>query len=252
MIEYSLIVDFSNLAYIAFSGCEELADPIPNACQRLASKIHSVERSLKELDIKVSEIIFVEDRPPLKKYERFPNYKLHRQGVSTLPKQEIKEALWMEDNWAFCHSPEFEADDTMQSLCSQKDRSIILSSDRDMWQCIDMPRVMVYDPRLRQLIEGSNIEKAFRVSKPCHIPLVKALWGDAGDEVPNVLPRAHKYFLPIVLHSDGTYEDFVRLVDENWHTLDIKRRTMYLDAEEQIFINYQLVFLENTCPIIWG
>lgn len=252
MQEYTLLIDFSNIAYISFSGCEELDDPIVAACQHLVTKLTSVQKSLNYQGIKISEVIFVEDRPPLKKYERFPNYKLHRQGVSTLPKQEIKEALWMEDNWSFCHSPEFEADDTLATLAHTKKKSIILTSDRDLWQVIDMPRVMVYDPRLRELINASNIEKAFRVVKPCHIPLVKALWGDAGDEVPNVVPRTHKAFLPVIMGSDGTYEDFLVKLDAHWPNIDAKRRLAYLDAEDAIRINYQLVALENDCPIVWG
>lgn len=69
--------------------------------------------------------------------------------------------------------------------------------------------------------------------------------------MPNVVPRTHKHFLPIIMASDGSYEDFLVKLDDHWPNIDAKRRLAYLDAEESIHTNYLLVALEATCPIVW-
>jgi 5'-3' exonuclease len=256
---YVLVADFSFFYHVARSHALEAGagyDFSESLAYNIEGKLRTVTRALAELDIKGTSLVFAEDRPATRKREQLDTYKNNRIDTSDEKAALKQHFVDKEHDSSFCFADGEEADDVIATVvqgCLDEDtRCLILSGDRDLWQLIDMPRVLVYDPIKKYLINSSHIEHAFRVSKPKHIPLVKSLWGDAGDCVPNVLPRTHKQFLPLIEASDGSYEDFVRLVEKHWSSIDSRRRLMYLDAEEAVAINYELVNLRRNCQLTWG
>lgn len=222
----------------------------------LNGKMRTLERDLRELNVEEYDLVFVEDRTPHKKIELFPKYH-HDRPDNSEKKTDLKQyALGNGFNCKFVHSDGNEADDaiaTVVNLTKAREDlfAVVCTGDHDLWQLIG-ERVAVFDLLKRYIVQKKHILDQFGVL-PNQIALVKALWGDSSDNVPNVMPFQQKQMLPIVKKTtDGSLEYFKYHVERDWNTLSKKCQQLYSDGLKQIEINYSLVSLSANCDLSWG
>lgn len=221
----------------------------------LDGKMRTLERDLRELQVEEFELIFVEDRMPHHKIELFPAYH-HDRPDNSEKKTELKQyAQGNGFNCKFVHSEGNEADDAIASVAERALAHldlfvIVCTGDHDLWQLIG-DRVGVFDLLKRRVILKQDVREKFCVD-PHQIALVKSLWGDSSDNVPNVMPRQQKHLLPIVQKTDGTLENFKHNVERSWGSFNAKCQQLYTEGLKQIETNYSLVSLNPNCDLTWG
>lgn len=262
MNQYAVIIDFSHFFHMAY-GAALNAGPryeFSNTINKNAEgKLRTIRREFQKLRIVGYDLVFAEDRPATRKLELYPPYRGDRVDRSE-DKRKLRDYLITELGYAkrFCHSDGNEADDVIATLVRRASQSpgmfsVIISSDRDLWQLLG-PTTMIYNPVThggrRGMTEPEDVWKAFKCL-PRHVPLVKSLWGDAGDSVPNAVPRMQKPLLPVVRETDGTLTDFNAKLELVWNTLSLKCRETYTAGKAQVAINYDLVKLDQHCVLEW-
>lgn len=257
-MSYVVIIDFSHL----FHQCRYAAlnaGPTYNLANTIFSnaqgKLRTIRKILEKHRIKEYDLIFAEDRPPRRKLEMYPNYRQGRINLSD-SKEDLKRAF-IEDGHRnrFCHADDNEADDVMATLVKLANSrgglyTVIVTGDRDLWSLIS-PTTAVLNPLKKALVTPEDIHNAFAVT-PIHIGLVKALWGDSADCIPNACPRTQKQLLPILRQSpNGLLTEFKDLVTQNWQALTPKCRDLLNSGMPQIELNWQLILMDDQCRLLW-
>lgn len=255
-LNYAVIVDFSHLFHQCFSVAGSAGptyDLIETTAYHAQGVLRTLQKTLDKLKISDYDLVFVEDRIAVRKNSLLPNYRAGRvsRHLDKMRVKEILRAKGVDGYW--CHSPDNEADDTIATLVrlstSKKVFTVIVTGDRDLWQLIS-PTTAVFHPTRKELISLEDIHKAFAVG-PNHVALVKALWGDAGDCVPNAMPRTQRHLLPILRQSQGSFEEFEKLLESHWQTLTPRCREIATAGMSQARLNWQLVRLDENCPLSW-
>jgi DNA polymerase-1 len=250
-----VLVDFSNLAYACWfpAVVAEKTDPKYNSHEvfknNLMGKLGTLSRTLNDIGIQDFKTVFVEDRKATRKYEIWPAYKATRTPMEFDPRPEAKEYLLANGYGTFAYSPNNEADDAIATIAAKmcKDRQVIIcSSDRDLWQ-LKREGVDIWQLTKDRFVTDAMIVEEFGVSQVSQIPIVKALWGDSGDNVPNAVPRMQKQLMPHVLDSYDLDSFFSNLA--NFSGRSARCNELLAKGEEQIRINHQLVKLDENCPI---
>ena len=254
-----VLMDFSNYVHtcwwpaVAANKADSKYDPHEVLKTNLLGKLSTTKRAVEECGYTDFDLWFVEDRPATRKFKIYPLYKANREQGDVDPRPEAKEFLKTQGYIHFVFSPDNEADDTIATLTrlvhDEADTDVIIgTSDKDLWQLI-RPGVDVYSLTKDVFVTPEMITNAFDVTSPSKIPLVKSLWGDSGDNVPNAVPRMQKQLLPIVEECDGTVPDF-------WEAWAIHKTTTrcneLLDlGAKQILVNWELVKLRTDCPLVF-
>lgn len=159
--------------------------------------------------------------------------------------------------------PREEADDVAAALVERKGVSrgrplIIVTSDKDIFQLVDLARgVSCYD-RQRKLRLCSDADLMNRMDlRACDIALDKTLYGDKGDSVPCLFYKRHlnakKYGGPLGWPrdpADPSSVDWVieRLKERKQLDVDNPDREEYILAfptEKQVRLNWELVKLDG-------
>ncbi len=259
MSHFVVIVDFSHM----FHACRATAlnaplsyDVTETTIENFVGKLRTVKAALKKIGVNGYDLVFAEDQPPLRKLALLPTY---RQGREDLSEEKSKVKSYLLQNGSitrFCYSEGNEADDVIASLVrlvTEQDGlfTVVVTSDRDLWQLIG-PRVRVYNPIKQEMVTEADIESAFKC-RPIHIPLFKALWGDYGDAVPNVMPRTQKQLLPIILKTDGTLEALTTRIEKMDDRFFLTPRcyNRWIDVKAEVERNWQLVKLRDDCELVW-
>lgn len=258
MSNYVVIVDFSHLFHVCWAVAQKAPpnyDPVETTRDHIIGKLRTVRAELKRQNVMGYDLVFAEDREATRKLALLPGYREGREDLSA-QKNAIKQYLLQNGSITrFCHSEGNEADDVIATLVRAVNeqehlRTVVVSSDRDLWQLIG-PRVRVYNPVKQEFVTEAHIEHAFKV-KPIHIPLFKALWGDSTDCVPNVVPRMQKQLLPIILKTDGTLEAFIaRIEGDDRFYLTSRCFDLYTQGKARIEVNWQVVKLDDQCELMW-
>lgn len=257
MNTFAVIIDFSHLFHLSRAAALHAGpayDLTETTITNVVGKLRTVKKCLAEHQVVGYDLVFAEDRPALRKLALLPGYRAGRHDLSE-EKNLVKQYLLQNGSITrFCYSEGNEADDviaTIVSLALAQDGLfvIVVTSDRDLWQLIG-PRTGVFNPITREFVTEAHVQKSFKC-RPIHIPLVKALWGDSGDCVPNVIPRMQKQLLPIILETDGDLLSFKTRLQDYKYFLTEKCYTAYLENESRVDLNWQLVKLDDQCPLIW-
>lgn len=251
------IFDFSNIAHaiwystknVDFSDCSDEAEMDELMFNSLTGRLQSKINSIMTL-AGVREPIFVLDNYSIHKGDLYPQYKMQRSITGNSPIKMLEE--WVKETYPdrVCYSPEHEADDVIATLCAKEESAVVISADRDLWQLLSQG-IRIYCPFKKRFIQTSDLVDSFRLTSPKNVVLYKTCWGDACDNVPNVLPRMQKQLLPIIKLADGTMDRFNHLVEERWSTLTYRCQTLLVKGKAQLSINYQIVKLKQDCPLVW-
>lgn len=261
-MKYIVLTDFSFIFHMCFHPAVKAVKSDPKYIleeviqTNLNGKMRTLERDLRELNVDEYDLIFVEDRKPYQKIELFPTYH-HDRPDNSEKKSELKHyAQGNGFNCKFVHSEGNEADDAIATVAnlalSQPDNFVIVcTGDHDLWQ-LTADRIVIFDLLKRHMITKFHVYDKFKVHAQ-QIALVKSLWGDSSDNVPNVMPFQQKQMLPIVKKTtDGSLEYFKYNVEKEWSSLSEKCQNLYQKGLKQIETNYALVSLNPNCELTWG
>lgn len=252
----TLLVDFSNLAYTCFfaalSNDGLKSDAVP---KDYSNFLHIFQRKFEHIQnqVRATKSIFALDHKPTGKYDIFPEYKQSRK-TRTLEFNPKPKLMNMIHTWpcATLEAVGYEADDVIASYVAQfhEDEEIVVAStDKDMWQVLDHPNTRVYNFFSNEFVETRHLEKAFEITQYKHIKLVKALFGDSGDGVRNLVPRMGRYLTPIIRDSDGTIEDLTNKVKIKEKAVSARCMELFNGNYDKILVNYELVKLKYNCKI---
>jgi len=254
----AVLVDFSNFCFacwypaVSANKADAKYDTHAVFKNNIDGKLSTLFRTLNEVGTHDFVVYFVEDRKSLRKYTLWPTYKANRPPLEYDPRPEAKEYLRSKGYNHFVYSPDNEADDAIATIAASvlEDRDVVIcSSDKDLWQ-LKRPGVDIWQLTKDRFVTDEMIVEEFGVSSPEYIPLVKALWGDRGDNVKNLVPRYQKALLPLIEISDGSLYDFERVVSLRKSELPSKCVALLTDNRSGIFINDSLVRLDTNCNII--
>lgn len=180
-----------------------------------------------------------------------PQYKGNREKKDYDPRPRAEQHV-RGKGCRFVVSEKAEADDAIATMALQlRDQFdiVVVSSDKDLWAVWDPPAVRVYLPVKKAWLDREYMEKRLRVDQPRHIRLVKALWGDPSDNLPNCAPRTQAQLVPLIKQSDGTLDHFLALAKSA--SLTDTCRGHLNRGLANICGNYQVVGLLTDVPIAW-
>lgn len=266
MNQYAVIVDFSHLFHLSRAAALNAGpeyDLAEVTITNVVGKLRTVRAELGKENIVGYDLVFAEDRKPLHKLELLPGYRANRKDCRD-EKEVVKQYLLENGKKStFCFAENNEADDVIASLVKLALQQeglfvIIVSSDRDLWQLLG-DRVTIFNPIKREFVTSTHVADAFKwpsvpdfKCRPAHIPLIKALWGDSGDCVPNVVPRTQKHFLPAIMETEGDIVSFKSLVDTKYkYYLSQKAHDAFYENWANVERNWQLVKLDDNCQLAW-
>jgi 5'-3' exonuclease len=251
-----ILIDFSNLMNVCYWPAVSANKADPKYTIE-GTFITNLQGKLSTLDAEFEglhdyRVICVEDSTPTRKLGIYKDYKANRPAKEFDPRPLGKEFL-KKGIWEFCHSPGEEADDVIATLVKayrEKNTITIISGDRDLWQ-LKQDGVRIYNPATGKFVDEAAIIKAFGVTEPRHIPLVKSLWGDSGDNVPNAVPRMQKQLYPFLHKTDGSIRDMSLKVAQGFVGLSDRCKQLWLDGKDQMMLNYELVKLKEDCNVVF-
>ena len=249
-----VLIDFSNLVWSAFFGSLKFFKHEPETCpENYTGHVDFFHQKLVKIlqEQPCNEYIFVLDQKPKKKFSIYPDYKKSRKRLEFNPKPAIFDLL---HHWKskILFSEENEADDAIASyVANNLDENItVASTDKDLWQLLENPRTKVYNFHKNGFVTKRELNEAYSISDYSQVKLVKTLWGDSGDNVPNLIPRMQKNLMPYVLQTDGTLTSFWNIVNTNWSQLSDRCKEILDANRETLKINYELVRLNFDCPYV--
>ena len=265
-----LIVDFSNLAYSSFYAAIyrdgiSLENVKPDYRGHLATFRSQLSHLLTES--KASRVIFALDQHPESKHRVLPGYKAKRKPKLFDPKhllmQEIQtmiEGLYILSNFSgleiqTCQATGEEADDviaTLALLYHESESVFVASCDKDLWAILVLPNVRVFNFQTRTYASQKLLQEKFGIDKFEHISLVKSLFGDASDNIINLLPRSQAQLLPVINASDGTLESFLRELEAVSLRVSSKCRAAVLEKTPDLYIHYEVIALHFGLDLIFS
>ena len=246
-----VLIDFSNLVWSAFFSSLNFHKYEPENCPSdYTGHVDVFHQKLIKIlqDQPCEQYIFALDNKPQEKYNIFPDYKKSRKRLEFKPKTAILRLLqsW---NSKIIQSPYYEADDVIASyVANNLDTDItVATTDKDLWQLLENPKTKVYNFHKGIFITKRELEEAYGIKEYSQIKLHKTLWGDVGDNVPNLVPRMQKNLMPYVMQTDGTLNHFRQIVSLNWSKLSPRCKKILEDNADKLKINYELVRLNFDC-----
>ena len=191
-----LILDVSSLAYRALHTTGEMknGDDLTGVCYGLLQQVIKLQETLLS-----NRLAWCFDCGYDGRAELYPQYKanrnegteeekelrrgmrqqLYRMRTKYLPMIGFKN-IFIQDG--------YEADDIVASLCvnlPRGEQAIIVSSDRDLLQCLVDDKITVWNPNKQKQYTANDLRADFGVG-PGQWALVKALAGDNGDNVEGI------------------------------------------------------------------
>lgn len=248
-----VIYDTSNMAYRAAHAHKSLTTQDGRPSGHVYGAIQQVLSFCRKLtnEFGIAGSIhqhFATDSFDCFRYDIYSNYKANRQdklGYSPV-----------EDVWKMaCFIPKatvygcsgYEADDVIAALVrvhrNRANRVIVVSSDRDLWQLMDGNTVRIYAHTLKRFVTRADLIEHFHgLAFPGGIALMKAVFGDASDNIPPAVPRLRKKpVVPAIQklaeRGKATYEEFTAFLKANtyetwaaalWDNRDVLKRNMQL------------------------
>jgi 5'-3' exonuclease len=253
-----VLIDFSNIVYACFHSSLHQNGLTPESPIPAGYDSHLMHLDMKvggicnALQVPATSLVMVKDQYPKEKHELYPEYKQNRKTMTFNPKHSAED--WLRAKGCpFVLSPEKEADDVIATLTawhSMEHKVIVVTGDKDLWQILNHPNTYIYNHHTKEYIGYEKIEKAFGVSDPAHIRLVKALWGDSGDNIPNAVPRMQKALIPIIQSTTGDLNEFYEKAEQA--DLSKRCRELLTESRKQVEINWSLAGLQYNCPLVWS
>lgn len=173
----------------------------------------------------------------------YEDYKANRQAPPTdlfTQKSDILEISKLMD---ICTLEEkgYEADDLIGSLAlKHKGQVVIISADKDMFQLLQFPHIIIFDPFKNQLVTADDYT-AGKGFPPEKAPFYYALLGDTSDNIPGVAGIGKKTALELV----STFDSLDNLYKNLDSITKARVRNALEENRENAYLSYQLFLLEK-------
>ncbi len=201
-------------------------------------------------DVKPEYIIVAFDlKAPTFRHKMYEGYKATRKGmpddlaVQVEPLKSLLSAMKI----STCSKEGFEADDIVGTLSKKFDvHSYIYTGDRDSFQLVDDKTDVYYTRRGVSDLQKLNINnfKAETGIVPSQVIDLKALMGDASDNIPGVAGIGEKTALNL-LDRFGTLEG----VYENIDSISGAVKTKLSENKEIAYVSYKLATINRDCDL---
>ena len=247
--EMLILVDFSNLAYAAhYASLRDLqyTDTVGPAVFGAFRKTIS---QLKELFSENTALIFCLDEFPQHKRDLIPSYKANRKKLENDPRPKLIECFSHTRTY-FAKVKAQEADDTIASICAQyKEKQIIIvSADQDLLQLKTYAHVDIYNLIKNEFYTKEFFQGKYGLTKWKFLPLYKACFGDASDNIKSALPRVRKNSITEVINkTDGKLDSFIK---EFWRSYQSQNtKEVFNNNLVNLKLNYKIVKLNKKLKI---
>ena len=209
-------------------------------------------------------LVFVMDGWPKEKHAMFPEYKAHRKVQREKEQDhELKSSIrrqlryWVIETIpsVIAKLPDEEADDCIGSLAVQLSSAgyevNIISSDKDLWQLVS-PMINVWNVQEGQYtkITEEDCLETFGVI-PSKIPLYKAWFGDASDNLPKIHRMPSRLALPMI-QACSTVEECVTRIDEFIPEKDQAWKEKFIEFKDQAQINFKIASIKKDLRVSFG
>lgn len=173
---------------------------------------------------------FAYDKPPYRRADLYPPYKQNRKLPSTEEEKadkakfykqvdELPELLKRAGFMNHLSQPGYEADDVLATVAlthSDRNRIILVTSDEDMYQCLD-ENVSIYNPKKKERVTAKSFEFEYGIV-PGMWPVVKAIAGCSGDNIKGVAgvgeKTAIKYLKGMLKKTSKKHRDITAVLDD--------------------------------------
>jgi len=255
-----IVVDFSNIAWQSLfaSGVKDVKQVMDSYDGHHPVFLDKMTQTIREVGQMTNSLIFALDSFPKFKLDIDPEYKQNREPVKFNPKKGLLDVFASQYSFYTAKVVEQEADDVMASIVKlHPDKNIIVvTSDRDLWQLLELPNCNIFDPLKREYVTKDMLVEKFKLEKFGHIAIHKALWGDRGDNVPNAFPRTQRYALPILNEmQEMSLATFFRKFESEIPNMSKAKKTRegilqrLKEAKDRIVTNYSIVTLNKELDI---
>lgn len=187
----ALLVDGRNLLYRAVHSHKHVGYQSTNGWQFTGGVYGLAKTIAKFRKYTPNAAVYIAwEGIPKNRLEIMPEYKAKKPDPrrdamrrSVQDQEELCRWLLMYTSWIQVHSPIYEADDVIATLAHEawleEKRVAILSSDKDLYQCIRGDRVVVVKPDFT-IINEQELMNTWGIT-PQQVPQWKALVGDPSD-----------------------------------------------------------------------
>ncbi len=188
----------------------------------------------------------LDEKAPTFRHQAYEEYKATRPPmpedlVVQLPYiREIAEALGL----PVLSEPGYEADDLIASVASRfLNPMVIIAGDKDLLPLVS-DRIYLWDPLREKMITPQVVEERYGLP-PEKIPEVRALAGDASDNIPGVKGIGEKTALRLI-QAFGSVEALYERLSE---VTPPRVRKLLEEGREAARISRQLITLETAAPV---
>lgn len=253
-MEKILLIDGHSILHRAFYGVPELTNAKGLHTNAIFGFLNIIFKILEEEKPQFVTVAFDVNEPTFR-HEMFPEYKGTRKPM---PEELREQVPVMKDvlramSIQVVEKPGFEADDvlgTLARLCEGQGMQVsVLSGDRDLLQLatkttkIRIPKTKRTGTEIEDYLEEQVVEK-YQVT-PSEFIDVKALMGDASDNIPGVPGVGEKTATKLIVqyHSvDGVYAH----IDEMKAS---KMKQSLMDNQELALLSRKLAEICTTCEL---
>lgn len=240
----NLIFDVHNIAWRSYyAKAYSWRQSSRGLSGHIYGSIRQVLKMIRRAKTKDFKLVFAYDKWPKRKLDLDPDYKGQRTKPDFNPVPDVK-ALYNMIPSEIVYADDEECDDTIASYIHthKNDINIINTTDKDLWQLLNQSDVYILTDHI---IDKIDIRKKFKLPlEQCHkIAIYKAIYGDAGDNIPNLCTRFRwKDIEQVFLACDGTPDSFIA---ETKKLLPEKKYNKLMEKVKRFKLNYDLACLRK-------
>jgi len=252
MSEKVLLLDTNSIIHRAFHALPPLTDKKGEQSGAIYGTLLAFFSIMEE--IKPRYVVAVFDSPgETFRHKEYKDYKAHRPKA---PEELVSQIKKMPDIFrkmgVFVFAKEgLEADDIIGIISTESSRemeTIIASGDRDVLQLVN-ENTKVYNLKRGvkecALYDKEEVEKRFEGLSPEKIVDVKALQGDASDNIPGVEGIGEKTAVKIIKEK-GSIEELYRSLEKNENgSLSEKQKEKLKEEREKAFLSKKLATIKR-------
>lgn len=243
-----LIIDFNNVLFTSYYG-QKLINQHGynvNAVKGFFTKL----KNLKDI-FDPDFIVFARDLSRVKTFRRkiFPDYKAQRKPMDPDIFSQMKMAQQIVAllGFSIISHELYEADDIMGMISRFGEEhemdSIIISSDRDMYQLIT-DHTFVMSPRNSDLIDKNYLQEHYQLTPDQWIEL-KILQGDRSDNIPGI-PGIGEVTALQLMQQYGSIQNIYQSMDQ----LKLKIQSLLTKYQDTLDLTRKLVTIETNYTLI--
>ena len=261
LIKRHLLIDFNNVFYKAIHVAKHI-DKVPSADRVIFHFFRMLSSWIREMPPDQMRVSFFYDGRPVRRIAMDSTYKATRvqtdetKALIELTRPTITRLIESCDVDVY-GLPDAEADDLIATFAKENegDLVIVLSDDKDFFQLLTVPGVVIFRPcegvgsrfvdaERSAEIMGSKSGQDKHLVYPSQIRLFKALCGDPSDNIKGVFRLQRKF----AAHMSQA-KDVDEMIEKYLPDIPETTRVKVMDYMESIRKNYEIVGFQFDCDL---